>query len=135
MNAVQPKQYIHYNPERTDYSVTPEELIQIETAGSNLWKDVCLVAAPLGVSCIINAIANAPNPLKFTLPLFLNWLVGLIGIFATAVFAIAWWRTRSTQKTIFDHIKQKPKMEIIPNTTDIGPIPQTALQKSPEAGE
>lgn len=134
MNAVQPRQYIHYNPERTDYSVTPEELTQIESSGSNLWKDVCLVSAPLSISCLINAIANVPDPFKVSVSLFLNSLVGSIAVLATAVFGIAWHRTRTIQKSIFDKIKEKPKMEIIPNTTDIGAIPQTALQKPPVSG-
>ena len=133
MNSGQPKHYIHYDPERTDYSVTPDELGQIETAGSNLWKDVCLVAVPLSVSCFLNAFSNVPDPFKFTVPLFLNCLVGLVAAVAALVFGIAWWRTRYSHKIIFDKIRKKPRMEIIPNTTDIGPIPQAALLEGPSS--
>lgn len=122
------RQYIHYNPERTDYSMTTDELARLESAGSNLWKDVCLVSSSLGISCIINAIAATPDPFKLSAALFLNYLFGVLGLVLGAVFGIAWRRTNVSFRTIVDEIKKKPKMEIVPSTTNVGALPAATLQ-------
>jgi hypothetical protein len=116
------KQYIYYDPERVDFSVTPEELTRLEAAGSNLWKDICLVCAPLGLSCLINAIAATTSPFKLDLSMFLNYLIGIVGIASAVVFAIAWRRSASQFSIIVAQIKSKPKMEIAPSTSNIGQI-------------
>lgn len=136
------RQYIHYNPERTDYSLTTEELARLESAGSNLWKDVCLVSASLGVSCVINAIAGTPKPFVLSLALFLNYLFGALGVVLAVVFGIAWARSHKGFRTVVNQIKNKPKMEIVPSTTDVGalsaaalvPAAPTAQEATPMAG-
>lgn len=120
------KQYIHYNPERTDYSITPEELTSLESAGSNFWKDICLVSGPLGLSCIINAIAATPSPFQLNLALFLNYLLGALGLVLAVVFGIAWGKSARRFTKIIRQIKEKPRMEVVPSTTNIG-----AIQVSP----
>ena len=121
------KHFIHYDPERTDYSVTAEELARIETAGSNLWKDMCLVAGPLGISCLINAIATTPKPFQLNLSLFLNYIFAATGIVATVILGVAWYKTSGQLAKIISQIKDKPKMEIIPSTTNVGSIEATPI--------
>lgn len=121
------KQFIHYNPERTDYSVTAEEIARIETSGANLWKDMCLVSGPLGTSCLINAIIATPAPFKLSLGLFLNYLLGCLGVCLCIVFAIAWYKTAGQLNAVIRQIKEKPKMEIIPSTTNIGSLETTPI--------
>jgi hypothetical protein len=128
------RQYIHYNPERTDYSVTIDELARLETAGSNFWKDLCLVCASLGVSCEINAIAGTPSPFVLSVPLFLNYLFGTLGIVLAVAFGIAWSKTYTGFGKIIEEIKNKPKMEIVPSTTNVGALPAATLVPSPPAG-
>lgn len=125
------RQYIHYDPDRVDYSATGEELARLESAGSNLWKDACLVCAPFGVSCLVNAIASTNAPFTLSLSLFLNYLFGLVGLALTVVFGIAWFRTHKTLGGIINAIKQKPKMQIsIPTTVDVGSLPTAALSST-----
>jgi hypothetical protein len=118
------KQYIHYDPERTDYSVSADELSRIESAGESLWKDACL----------INAIAGTTKPFVLSLALFLNYLVGVLGIVLGVVFAIAWRRRRACLGNIIECIKRKPKMEIVPSTHNVGALPTATLASAGEGG-
>lgn len=70
------RSYLHYDPERVDYSVTNEELEKLCEGGRNLWKDVCLVSLSLGVPSLINAIVETTRQTAFslTLSMFLNHL-------------------------------------------------------------
>jgi hypothetical protein len=121
-NPQSAKQFLHYNLERTDYSIPPEELARLESAGSNLWKDICLISGPLGLSCIIYACAATSDPFKLNLALFLNYLFGVVGILLSIVFGIAWSKSYTQFSSIIDKIKNKPKMEIIPSTTNVGAL-------------
>lgn len=122
------RQYLHYNPDRTDYSLTADELARLESAGSNLWKDVCLVSASLGVSCVINAIAGTPTPFTLSAALFLNYLFGVLGLVLAIIFGVAWGKTHKGFHEIVGEIKKKPKMEILPSTTDVGALQSASLQ-------
>ena len=122
------KQYIHYNPERTDYSVTPEEIARLEAAGDNLWKDLCLIFGPLGISCLINAIATTPKPFNLDVALFLNYMFAAIGILLALSFGEAWRRTAGEFSQVIQQIKSKPRMEITPSTTNIGSLEVTPMQ-------
>lgn len=128
------KQYIHYDPDRVDYSVTGEELARLESAGSNLWKDACLVCAPVGLSCLINAVANTTTPFVLSVGVFLNYLFGILGLALAVVFSIAWNRSHKGFKAVIEAIQQKPKMQIsVPATVDVGSLPTAAL--SPTTGD
>ncbi len=116
------KQFLHYNPDRTDYSLTPEELARLESAGSNLWKDFCLLSGSMGVPCVINAFALTPDPFNLTIVLFLNYLFGVLGVVLCVAFGIAWFKSARQFSSIIQQIKSKPKMEIIPSTTNIGSL-------------
>jgi hypothetical protein len=121
-------QYIHYDPDRVDYSVTDGELAQLDSAGSNLWKDVCLVCAPIALSCLVNAIADSKQPFALTVPLFLNYLFGVVGLILAVIFGIAWHRSRTSFRSVIDSIKKKPKMQIrVPATVDVGSLPEAEL--------
>lgn len=118
----QARHYLHWNPERTDFTVTPEELSRLETAGSSLWKDVCLTTAPLGLSCLINAVADTSYPFKLTLALFLNYILGILGLVLAIIFGIAWRKSSRTFSRLIRQIKDKPRVEIVPTTTNVGSI-------------
>jgi hypothetical protein len=126
--------YIHYDPERTDYSLTGEELKELCEAGQNLWKDVCLVAVSLGIPCLINAVAETATQSTFTLTisLFLNYLVGALGLALGMIFSIAWRRSHCSLQTLIDAIKKKPKMQIIPEITNVGPLPAARIAEASE---
>ncbi|MGD0264747.1 MAG: hypothetical protein ABSD47_07290 [Candidatus Methylomirabilota bacterium] len=126
------RQYIHYDPDRTDYSITPEELATLESANSNIWKEVCLVCGPLGLSCLLNALASTKEPFTLTLSLFLNYLFGILGVGLAIVFGIAWCRSRKTFRRIIEGIKKKPKMQVtLPNAVVVGSLPAAAFSFTP----
>src|SRR5438876_12111052 len=94
-NAVCHRAYIHYNPQRIDYAVTAEELERLIESGQNSWKEFCLVYSSVGVPCLINAVAAINGQVNFTLTMgvFLNCLVGGLGISLAICFAILWGKT------------------------------------------
>lgn len=118
------RSFIHYDPERTDYSVTGEELEKLYQGGQNLWKEICLVSISVGVPTLVNAIAQTTDQAEFhlTLSLFLNYLFGVLGITLAIVFGIAWRRSHQHISAIVEAIKGKPRMEITPSMLNVGQI-------------
>ena len=64
--------YICYDAEKLDYSITDAEIRNLKAAGQNQWKDFFLVSLPFGIPCIINAIHDTPEPFILTYALFLT---------------------------------------------------------------
>jgi hypothetical protein len=116
------KRFIHYEPDRTDYAVSNEELILLQSAGSNLWKDAFLVLVGLGVPSLVNAIHDTPDPFVLSTALFLNYFVGFVSIFLAFIFGIAWYRSSGQTKSIIERIKAKPRHEISPSATNVGAL-------------
>lgn len=118
------RSYIHWDPERVDYSVTPEELEKLREGGRSIWKDVCLVSVSLGIPCLINAVAETTRQVSFSLTfsMFLNYLTGVLGLAFGLIFGIAWRRSHQSLGAVVDAIKQKPKMEILPEAVDVGEL-------------
>ncbi len=116
--------YIHYDSERTDYTVTKDELNSLENGASTLWKDVCLVSISMGVPLLINGIAEIKSQVEFklTLTIFLNVTLGIIGIVLSIIFAIAWYKSGKNLGTIIKGIKNKPRMEVPPEMCNVGSI-------------
>jgi hypothetical protein len=104
--------YICYNPERTDYTITDDEFTRLQDASDNQRKDVCLVTLAIGLPCMINAIHDTANPFVFDLSLFLNYIFGILGLGLALIYGIQWYRTRKKFNDIVSAIKQKPKMKI-----------------------
>lgn len=120
INKALAKNYIHYDPSRTDYSVNSFELELIEQTGSSIWKDVFLACLGLGVPCIINAIhdySSLPADAKsFTADIFLNSLFGGLSLVLGIISLIVWQKSKTSFKKVIADIKNKPKYEM-PNKT------------------
>lgn len=116
--------YIHYDPDRTLYALTNDELEGIISRPQPLWKDTCLVSVSIGLPFLINAIAQTQNQLVFKLDiiLFLNYLFGVLGILFGIVFGFAWRRSSQDTKKLIERIKSRPRMESDPSTTNIGAL-------------
>lgn len=104
--------FICYDPSRTDYAVTEGELNTLKESAQNSWKDFFLFSCPLGISCILNAIATTTKPFTLTLVLFFNYLIGVVGIALSIVFAIMWCKTKRSLDNLITSIKNKPKMRV-----------------------
>lgn len=127
-----PKSLIHYDPERIDYSVTDGELEQLSKGNTTLWKDFCLFCLALGVPCLINAIAaTSLTAFVLSLSLFLNYLFGVVGIILSIAFGIAWKKTHKGTTDLITVIKNKPKFELNPSTTNIGALQTRPVQQNP----
>ena len=113
------KNYLHYDPDRVDYAISDQELGDLELCSDNLWKDICLVSAGIGIPTLLNAIsiANASLPTgqaKFVpnVPFTLNLILGIVGIAFAIGFGIAWWKTRKRAKQVIERIREKPKIPL-----------------------
>jgi hypothetical protein len=124
------KRFIHYDPDRTDYAVSEEELVSLQSAGSNLWKDVVLVLGGLGIPSLINAIHDTTEPFLLSAALFLNYFVGVLSILLAFIFGIPWYRSSGQTKSIIERIKAKPRHELTPSATNVGAlISQTEIRE------
>lgn len=116
INQALAKNYIHYDPSRTDYSVNSFELELIEQTGNSIWKDVFLGSIGIAIPCIINAINDyqklLPGNKIFTSDLFLNCLFGGLGIIIGIISLIVWFKNKSSFRNIIEGIKNKPKYEM-----------------------
>jgi len=101
--------YIHYDPVRTDYTVTEQELTMLRAAGQNSGKDLFLVFVSLAVPCLVNAFGgDTPSRFSLTRALFLNYVVGFVCLAAAVVCLVMWLKTRTSLGAIEDAIRQKP---------------------------
>lgn len=122
MNNPSTKSYIHYDPERVDYSLNKDELENIRHASQNNWKEFSIACLAVGVPCVINAISEIfrQETFKVTLSFNLNLVVGIIGIVLGIAFLRAWQKTKKNLDEIIKTIKDKPKFEFTADTTNIG---------------
>lgn len=108
---------LYYDPRRTDFTLNEEELSRIKAASQNYWKDFCLVSISVGLPTIINACEGTKDPFELTLPLFLNYLFGVLGLILFFIFLILWKKTRKDLNIIIDEIKSKPKYLVTVSST------------------
>lgn len=125
----EPKQFIHYDPERVDYSVTPHELEQLKQAARNHWKDFCLVLAPLGLSCLVNASISLSDQAAFsiTLPIFLNTLLGILSIILAICSGVLWHKSSGNLDKLIKTIEGKPKLPIVPTALKARALPAGSI--------
>jgi hypothetical protein len=133
MNTFHPKHFIHVDPERVDFSVSEHELQLLTSSANNSWKDFCIACLGVGIPCAINAISelSAQQTFAITKGMFLNSLFGTVGVALGIIFAIAWYRTKTSVATLVQSIRDKPKMEMPVTMTDIGQL-EAPQQQPPE---
>lgn len=120
--------FIRYNPERTDIAVSEDELNQIISAGQNQWKDFSLIFFALGIPCILNAIERSKSPFELTLSLFLNYLIGGLGIALGTTFAFMWGKLSKKNNALIERIKSRPKMKIELHTSSSGSMDTISIE-------
>jgi hypothetical protein len=111
--------FIHYDPNRIDFTVNNFELELLETVGDNVWKDVFLATFGLGIPCLINAYSNycAIKPeAAWTKELFINLLFGGISIVLSVISFYLWRKNRNSFDKLVSQIKSKPRYRL-PNQT------------------
>ncbi|MCK9362456.1 MAG: hypothetical protein M0P74_02465 [Syntrophales bacterium] len=121
---MQNSNYIHYDPERVDYSLTPSELENLQTACQSNWKDFFIGSFAVGIPCLINAISEISKQTSYqtTLSINLNLISGILGIIMGVFFLIGWNKTKTDISEIIGTIKEKPKIPFIPGVSNVGPM-------------
>ena len=133
MTEQAPQSFIHYDPNRVDYSLSEEELQNLTDSGQNSWKDFCIFCFAVGIPCIINAIVEVNKQTTFnpTLSFNINLVIGIVCIFLGVAFAIAWAKSRTKVCNLIEKIKNKPKVPISPSFLNVGALEQ---QNGDESG-
>lgn len=106
------RNFIHYDPERIDYTVNSNELELLQSAGSSLWKDIFLATLGLGIPSLINAFCDFIKLSKNEQPgldIFINSLIGGISLCLCIICLIFWRKTTKNFNKIIESIRNKPK--------------------------
>jgi hypothetical protein len=124
MDNIKSTNFIRYNPERIDYTLTGEELEQLQNTIQNSWKDFCIGAFALGVPCLINSISEVSNQRIFvpTISFNINLVIGILGLSLGFVFLVLWQKSKKQTDILLDKIKTKPKISIVRNDVEINQI-------------
>ena len=106
--------YIHYNPDRVDYTINNLELDLLESTGSSIWKDFFIASFALAVPTIINGYSsyNKMTEKIFTTEIFLNSLIGGVCLIVAIICFIVWRTNRKSLKNTINQIKEKPKYKL-----------------------
>lgn len=107
--------FIHYDPQRVDYTVNNVELELLEQTGSTIWKDIFLASLGLGVPSLINGYCDFSKLEKESNPgidIFTNFLVGGIAICLCIICLIVWQKNSKSFKKQIQQIKNKPKYKL-----------------------
>lgn len=109
--------YIHYDPNRVDYSINNLELELLEKEGSSIWKDFFIATIAIAIPSLINgysAFQNLNENQSLTSELFLNTVIGSVCLILAVICFIVWRTNRKRFKKIIRMIREKPKY-LLPN--------------------
>jgi len=110
--------YIHYNPDRVDYTINNLELEMIQNYGNNIWKDVFFSSFFACIPAAINGFAKFGDfnkTKKFELDFFLNSLFALVTLIIAVICLSVWKSNKKKFKNLISEIKDKPKYKL-PNS-------------------
>jgi len=122
MGKILSTNFIRYNPERVDFTLTGEELEQLKNSMQNSWKDFFIACLAVGFPCLINAISEVNQQTVFTATLSfnLNLVFGTLGIILGIIFLIVWQKTKTNSDLLIEKIINKPKISINTSGIDLG---------------
>jgi hypothetical protein len=115
INSNLQESFIHYDPNRVDFTVSYLELELLEQTGNSIWKDVCLASLGLGLPSLINGLGDyfkLPAKGNITPDIFLNLLIAGITILLSLICFKVWHQNKTNFKKLIDQIKNKPKFKI-----------------------
>ncbi|WP_396137357.1 hypothetical protein [Flavobacterium sp.] len=110
-NAAQ-QTLIHIDLDKTFYSITPAELIILETGSTSLWKDISLFGFGIGVPCAINAFIEYSKVSTLNPEIFWNSLAASVALIIAFIFSIFWYKSTNSCTVLINSIKQRPKYKI-----------------------
>lgn len=106
--------YIHYNPDRVDYTINNLELDLLETTGNNIWKDFFIATLAIAIPSLINGYSEYSkiNDNIYTKEVFINLVVGLVSVIIAVICFIVWRTNRKSFTNTINQIKVKPKYKL-----------------------
>jgi hypothetical protein len=107
--------YIHYNPDRVEYTASESEINELEHCGNSTYKDIFLASLGIGIPTSVNAILGLSEYSKnknITLELFINCLISCLCVFLCFIFFIFWRNNSKKYSDLITHIKNKPKYKV-----------------------
>lgn len=107
--------YIHYDPNRIDFTISNHELDLLEQTGNSIWKDACLATFGVGLPTMINGYSSYSKMQEgtvFTTDIFVNLLVGGICIVLAIICFFVWRTNKKSFKKVIEQIKGKPKYRL-----------------------
>lgn len=115
INRTLQESFIHYDPERVDYTINNIELELLQSSGNSIWKDVFLATLGLGFPSLINGFCLISNLKKNDvagLDIFLNFLIAGIAFSMCIICFIVWQQNAKSFNKIIEQIKNKPKYKL-----------------------
>jgi len=107
--------YIHYDPERVDYTISNFELELLKQAGGSVWKDIFLASLGIAIPTILNGLCSftkLENKEVINGEIFLNFLIGGISLSLAVICLIVWKNNEVKFTTLIKQIKDKPKYRL-----------------------
>lgn len=105
--------YIHYNPNRIDYTINDLELETLENSANNLWKDITFLTFGVAIPTLLNAyIGKCKIKQQWNDEVFYNALIGGISLVIFFLSAILWYNSTNKFKKTIKNIKSKPRFRI-----------------------
>lgn len=104
--------YIHYNPNRVDYTINDQELNSLEDGGSNFWKDIFFVNIGICIPTLLNAYFNYTKSQNWNNEIFFNSLVGFLTLVLSILSSILWIKTNKKISKLIKEIKNRPRYRI-----------------------
>jgi hypothetical protein len=112
INAYLQKSYIHYDPNRIDYTINNLELELLEQTGNSIWKDVFLATLGIGIPSLINGFIDynkLTGDTKLTMDIFVNLLVASVALILSIICLIVWQKNKKNFNKLIYTIRNKPK--------------------------
>ena len=109
-----PKTILHWDPNRTDYTVTPGELDTLSAEHRTSWSEAFFACITAAVSCLLNSVPQALQRKAFSADLeeYLNLVLGTVALVLAAVFAAMWAKSARKVHLLVKSIKEKPELHL-----------------------
>ena len=113
LNKVIQNSFIHYQPDRVDYTIDESELKELSNIGASTSKDISFGTLGVAIPTIVNGLVTySKENGTISLEVLVNFIVGSATL-ALGVYTYYKWRKELTDmKDIISKIKSKPQFRL-----------------------
>jgi hypothetical protein len=115
LNNTLSQSYIHYDPNRVDYTINEAELNQLENIGNSVWKEVFFATLGLWIPTLINAVVTQnklPTKEPINTEIIINYIVAFSSLIICILSVFIWRSTNKKKENVINQIKNKPKFSL-----------------------